>query len=207
MRDRPVNRSIEPGPFHAIRFLFKSRNFRWLALANTGGPWGTFGFATRTTTLLVDRFALSPAQAGLIVASYGAGGLAAKLLMGVVSDAVGGRRKLLATGCLGVCAVGLELFGNLTSRSGFQLLAPVLGVFAFAWNPLVTTMIAESARSVAGSAAGLSMLLTVAADSVQPALIGLIYHATHSVPLVFAIFAAGPLLAAYSVTRVAENSP
>jgi sugar phosphate permease len=205
LRDPATQGATPLRPASAIRFLAKSRNFRWLALVNMGGPWGTYGFAIWTTTLLVQRFHLSPSQAGMIVAAYGAGGLGAKLLIGMVSDAVGGRRKALAIACLLLCAAGLILFGNLTTPTALQVLAPFLGVAAFGWNPLVTTMIAETSRNSAGSAAGLSLLLTVAADSVQPALVALIYHATGSFALVFCLFAAGPILAAYAMSRVSEE--
>jgi hypothetical protein len=67
-------------------------------------------------------------------------------------------------------------------------------------------MIAESAGDKAGSAAGLSLVMTTAGDSLQPLLLGFVYQYTRSFFAVFAVLAAGPLLAALAVARVQDDA-
>lgn len=193
--------------FDYVMPLLRNRNFRLLAIANFGGPWGTWGFAIWASTLLIDRFGITVAQAGAIVASFGAGAVVAKLLIGILSDLAGGRRKMLTISCLLTFIVGLLAFGALGTLSAFQLLAPLIGIVAFAYSPLLNTMIAESAGDRAGSAAGLSLVLTTAGDSLQPLIIGLIYHYSGSFFLTFALLAAGPMLAVAAMAFVREDAP
>ena len=189
-------------PIQLAAKLMRNKNFKWLAIANLGGPWGGYGFAVWTPTLLVDKFHVSLAQAGLVVATFGLGSVAAKILIGFFSDVIGGYRKVLTVIFLCICCAGLLGFGYSNSLLAFQIAAPMLGIAALSYSPLLNTMIAESAKGMAGSAAGFSLALTILGESIQPSLVAVVYQMTKSFPLIFAIFAAGPLIAVYALTRV-----
>jgi ACS family glucarate transporter-like MFS transporter len=202
VRDHVSDRRNFTQPLQVAAQLLRNRNFRWLAVANLGGPWGGFGFAIWTPTLLVDKFHISLVQAGFIVATYGAGAVGAKLFIGLLSDVTGGHRKLLTMIFLSFCGVGLLVFGNSNDLLAFRIAAPILGIAALSYSPLLNTMIAESAKGTAGSAAGFALALTILGESIQPSLIAITYHITQSFPLIFGIFAAGPLVAVFALTRV-----
>jgi sugar phosphate permease len=209
VRDAPP--SSEPmtptadSPFATVAPLLRNRNFRRLALANLGGPWGTWGFAIWASTLLVSSKHMTSVDAGAIVASFGVGAVAAKLSIGIVSDLLGGRRRALASSILVAFAAGLIVFG-LADVPYPRTFAAILGVLAFGYSPVLNTMIAESAGDKAGSAAGLSLVMTTAGDSLQPLLLGFVYQYTRSFFAVFAVLAAGPLLAALAVARVQDDA-
>lgn len=194
-----------PSPFASVMPLLRNRNFRWLALANWGGPWGTWGFAIWASTLLVEGRGISTVEAGVIVASFGAGAVIAKLATGILSDLLGGRRKELTCLILAVYGISLVLFPFIEDINYIAMVAPVLGIFAFGYSPLLNTMIAETAGKNAGSAAGLSLVLTTAGDSFQPILLGILFTTTGSLPVVFFTLAIGPFIAALCVIKVREG--
>lgn len=206
VRDRPDTQERVVEPPRALKFLLRSRNFRWLTLANIGGPWATWGFALWANILLVHRFNLTPVAAGKIVASFGIGAIIAKPAIGLVSDSLGGARKHLAIASLVLFAVALLVFGQLHTVKQFAWFAPVLGVAAFVYSPLVSTMIAEvGGAELAGTASGVSQVINTAVGAVQPITVGFVYYATHSFFLAFAALAIGPALAAAALLAVREQ--
>jgi sugar phosphate permease len=206
LRDRPNAAAPLAASPRAFTFLARSRNFWILTVANIGGPWATWGFALWANILLVHRFGLTPAAAGRIVATFGIGAIAAKPAVGLLSDAMGGARKHLAIATLAMFCVALLVFGDLRSVREFALFSPILGVTAFAYSPLVSTMIAEvGGPELAGAASGFSQVINTAIGADQPIAIGLVYYATHSFFLAFAALAAGPATAALALLWVREE--
>ena len=189
----------------ALVELFKNKNLWWLTLAGIGGPWGTWGFALWANILLVYRFHLTPIEAGKVVGSFGVGAIIAKPLIGMISDALGGVRKPLAIAALLMFAISLIAFGHLSKVSEFYWFAPILGVLAFVYSPLLNTMIAEvGGPRLSGSATGFTQIITTAVGAVQPIAVGFVYFETNSFFWAFGTLAIGPLLGAMALMAVQE---
>jgi predicted MFS family arabinose efflux permease len=60
-----------------------------------------------------------------------------KPLIGLLSDWLGGREKWLTIGTLSLFAIMLLVFGLLDNKLAFQLAAPLLGLGAFVYSPLL----------------------------------------------------------------------
>ena len=205
VRDGPQASGAPSRPSLTIRELFKSRNLWWLTLANIGGPWGTWGFVLWANILLVSRFNLTPVEAGKVVGSFGLGAIIAKPLIGMASDALGGVRKPLAVATLLAFGISLAVFGNLSVLSQFYWFAPVVGVLAFIYSPLLNTMIAEvGGAGLSGSTTGFAQIINTAIGAVQPIAVGFVYYQTNSFFWAFGTLAIGPLLGGLALMAVQE---
>ena len=205
VRDGPQTSGAPRAPSLTIKELFKSRNLWWLTLANIGGPWGTWGFVLWANILLVSRFNLTPIEAGKVVGSFGLGAIIAKPLIGMASDALGGVRKPLAVATLLAFGISLAVFGNLSMLSQFYWFAPVVGVLAFIYSPLLNTMIAEvGGAGLSGSTTGFAQIINTAIGAVQPIAVGFVYYQTNSFFWAFGTLAIGPLLGGLALMAVQE---
>ena len=158
--------------------LLRDRNLVLLSLAGFGALWGTWGFAFWANALMVRGHGVSVVDAGLVVASFGVGAIVAKPVIGFISDRLGGRRKLPALVCLVLFVATLLLFGQMTTLGGFRLVAPVLGVAAFVYSPMLNVMVAETAgRALAGSALGISNAIGQLGSTIVPLAVGAVYGA------------------------------
>jgi sugar phosphate permease len=183
-----------------------TRNFVLLALAGCGGFWGTLGFASWAISLMVREHHMAPVQAGFIVAIAGVAGLVSKPSIGWLSDRLGGRRQSLAIAAFLFFFVALLTFGQLSGIDAFRLAAPFIGVGAFAYSPLLVTLVAEqSGIARAGSAAGLANAVWQSGSALSPALVGFVFQSSHSFQMAFATLALGPLLGAICMLFVKER--
>ncbi len=181
----------------AYRRLLANRDLAILGLAGFGALWGTWGFAFWANALMVRGGHLSAVQAGGIMATAGIAALVAKPLAGWLSDALGGARKGLTIACLIGFALSLTIFGRLNGATALGRMAPVLGVFAFAYSPLMNTMVAEAAGpDLAGSAAGLTNAVWALGNVIVPSVVGIAFQVTHSFAVAFLTLAIGPALGA-----------
>jgi sugar phosphate permease len=177
--------------------LFKKPDLILLAAAGFGAMWGTWGFAFWANALMVKGHGLTAAEAAGIMVLFGLGAIVAKPVIGVMSDWFGARRKLLAIICLGGFGPALLGFGWTETSQAFRYMAPVLGVFAFAYSPLMGAIVAEVAGSdLAASATGLTNALWQIGSVVVPVVIGALFQATGSFHVAFAALAVGPAIAA-----------
>ncbi|PZQ63075.1 MAG: hypothetical protein DI544_02560 [Sphingomonas taxi] len=199
--DGPAARTAPAQRPSSLKPLWDSRAFRCIVIANMAGPCASWGFMTWANLILVERHALSIAQSGVIVASYGAGAFAGLLLSGPVCDRLGLDRRRATMGCFIAFALGLLVTGSLDELAAVRVAVPLLGVLAYAYAPLLNTMLAHAAGALAASAAGLATMLTFAAEGVQPLVSGGIYTHTHSFQAVCAALAAGPVVAAIAIAR------
>jgi sugar phosphate permease len=171
-------------------------NFVLLSIAGCGAFWGTLGFMAWAIPLMVKGHALTTVQAGFVIAIAGAAGLLSKLLIGWLSDQLGGRRKVLSVLSFAFFAIILIVFGQLRTLTAFQIVAPLIGIGAFVYSPLLVAMVAEEAGPrLAGSAAGIANAVWQLGSAMAPAAVGIIFQWTQSVSVSFATLAAGPLLA------------
>ena len=210
IRDNPEGAS-QPGvslaEFHTgLLQLFRDRNLVLLAISGFGAMWGTWGFAFWASTLMVRGHHLSAIEAGGIVAMFGTGAIISKPLIGILSDKLGGIRRVPVIVCLLCFAAALLVFGTLETKAQFRLIAPFLGVAAFAYSPLLGAMVTETAGiRRAGSSAGVTNAFWQLGSVIVPVAVGVVYQTTQSFYAAFITLAAGPLLGACGLMFVRER--
>jgi len=206
VRDRPD--SVTEPQFNLADFagLFRDRDLILVALSGFGAMWGTWGFAFWASTLMTRGRHLSTVEAGGIVAMFGTGAIISKPLIGILSDRLGGIRKIPVVICLLSFVAALLLFGTLRTKGEFRLLAPILGVTAFAYSPLLGAMVTETAGiRRAGSSAGVTNAFWQLGSVIVPIAVGVVFQATQSFNAAFMTLAAGPLLGACGLMLVHEQ--
>ena len=209
LRDGPLSSRQKQSPRDReridVRLLLRNRNLMLVALAGLGAMWGTWGFAFWANALMVKGHGLSPSVAGSITMMFGVGAIVSKPCIGLLSDWLGGRRKALVMLCVGSFAGLLLVFGSLHTETQFRMVAPLLGVTAFAYSPLMAAMIAEIAGSLlAGSATGMTNALWQLGSVIVPVAVGAVYQFSHSFLAAFITLALGPLVAFVSMMAVRE---
>ncbi|MGI4813225.1 MAG: MFS transporter [Janthinobacterium lividum] len=205
LRDGPSQAVDVGGAKPQFRLLFKNRDLLFLTLSGFGAMWGTWGFTFWANALMVKGHGMTPIQAGAITMLFGIGAIISKPLIGLWSDWLGGRRKALVGGCYVGFIILLLVFGSLHSVAQFRLIAPLLGVAAFAYSPLTAAMVAEAAgRELAGSATGATNACWQLGSVIVPIAVGAVFQSSHSFLMAFITLAAGPLLAVLSLLPVRE---
>lgn len=203
VRDGPLAATAVRPDFSA---LLQNRDLRWLGLAGFGALWGTWGFAFWAGALMVRGHGLTLVQSGFVVALFGAAAIVAKPLIGWLSDALGGRRKALIIAVLLFFALMMAIFSQLSTFEAFELAGPFLGIGAFAYSPLMNTMVAEaSGRGLAASGAGVTNAFWGLGNVIVPSLLGVVFAQTGSFVLACATLSAGPLFGAACMLMVSER--
>jgi ACS family glucarate transporter-like MFS transporter len=147
----------------------------------------------------------SPGEAASIVALFGAGAIISKPLIGLVSDWLGGIRRVPVIVLLLSFVAILLVFGSLETRTQFRIIAPVLGIAAFAYSPLLGALVTEIAGvHRAGSSAGISNSFWQLGSVIVPLAVGVVFQATQSFNAAFITLAAGPLLGALGLMAIRE---
>lgn len=187
------------------RRLVSNRNYVLLGGAWFGGLWATWGVTFWSNTLLVQGHGLSNASAGAITALFATGGLVSKPIYGFLSDRLPIRRKTMLLPCFAGLVASLMAFGTAETETALRLIAPVLGVFAFAYTPITTAMLTEiiGARSV-GAASGLMNAFIQASTIVAPLAVGFAFQASGSLAAAFAVLALGPAASIACVAMIRE---
>ena len=207
LRDKPPGEQVTVIAKPDLAALVKNRDLAFLALAGFGAFWGTWGFAFWANALMIRGHGLSPVSAGFIVALVGAGAIAGKPIVGLLSDWFGGVRKIPTIICLVAFGAILLIFGLLSTELQFRFAAPFLGVAAFVYSPLMGAMVAETVGlSRAGSATGVTAAFWQLGSVIVPVVVGVAYQATNSFYFAFVTLAAGPLLGALCMVFVRERS-
>jgi sugar phosphate permease len=189
-----------------ITGLVRNRDLIFLTLAGFGAMWGSWGFAFWVNALMIRGHGLSAATAGAIVSLFGLGAIIGNPLIGLLSDWLGGMRKLPIIVCLSAFVVLLIVFGGLSGENQFRLVAPVLGIAAFVYMPLLTAMVTEVAGiALAGSATGLSNAIWQTGSILVPMVVGVVFQWTGSFQAAFVALAAGPLFGAVCMMFVRET--
>jgi len=206
VRDRPDSGSEPVLELADFLDLFRDRNLILVALSGFGAMWGTWGFAFWASTLMTRGHHLSTVEAGGIVAMFGTGAIFSKPLIGILSDRLGGIRKIPVIACLLCFVVALLVFGTLGTKAQFRMIAPILGVTAFAYSPLLGAMVTESAGiRRAGSSAGVTNAFWQLGSVIVPVAVGVVFQATQSFYAAFVTLAAGPLLGACGLMFFRES--
>jgi len=204
LRDNPGGTAPALLNWSDIRAAMGSRQFVFIVLAGAGGVWGTWGFAIWATSLMTRGLHFSAVAAGGIVAVFGIVAVVSKPAVGFLSDLLGGRRKMLVMMDLFAFSALLLLTGTLRTETQFWLLAPLLGLTAFAYSPLSNMMAAEAGGAAAGAAVGISAAIGAIGTTIVPLVVGAGFQATGSYETAFAILAAGPLLGGMCMLAVRD---
>lgn len=94
-----------------------------------------------SNALMIKGHGVAPATAGLIVAIFAALGVFGKPIIGLVADRFNGARRVPSMIVLGCFAVMLIVFGTLDSVPAFLIAAPLLGLAAYCYLPLIVALI------------------------------------------------------------------
>lgn len=204
LRDGPLAPASAARP--GVGTVLRNPAMVLITVAGFGGFWGTWGFAFWANALMVRQRGLSPVEAGFVVSLVGFAAIVGKPLVGWLSDRMGGRPKWLVVGCFLLFAAMLLVFGTLTDRRSFQLAAPLLGLGAFVYSPLLAVLVAERAGpALAGSATGVTSAFWQLGSVIVPLVVGLVFQTTGSFLAAFGVLAAGPLLGAACMVFVPEQ--
>lgn len=189
-----------------VSALLRNRDLVLLGLVGFGAMWGTWGFAFWVNALMIKGHGISPVRAGLITAVFGIGAIVAKPLVGLLSDWLGGRRKALVIICLASFTAMLLLFGWLQTELEFLIAAPILGITAFVYSPLLAAMVAEIAGpTLVGSATGSTNAFWQLGSVIVPVAVGVVFQSTHSFGAAFIALALGPLVGTVIMFAVRER--
>lgn len=175
--------------------LLADRDLILLAIAGFGSLWGTYGFVTWSNTLMTKGVGIDSVKAGLVVALFAITAVVFKPVVGLAAYRRGGRKKVLIVAILAMFAVMLLIFGQLHSTTAFFIAAPFLGFAGYCYSPLQNAMVQDLAKSeTAGSAAGGVNAIWQLGSVTVPAVLGVVYNASHSVYLTFVVLAIGPVV-------------
>jgi sugar phosphate permease len=187
--------------------LSRDRDLLLIALAGFGASWGTWGFAFWATALMVRGYQLSPVDAGLVALIFGVAAAISKPIYGWLSDLLGGKRRNLVIYDLLAFATMLMVFGLMTTKQGFLVAAPLLGLTAVVYSPLLAAMITEKVEPrFTATATGVINALWQLGSVIVPTIVGMVFAATGSFLMAFAVLAAGPLVGCLCMFAVRETS-
>ena len=193
--------------FKDIFGLFTNKNLMLTGLAGFCAMWATWGTATWANTYMAKSLNLTLVQAGLFMSLYGTASLACKPIAGLLSDLLRGKRNILLAVMLGTFFVCLLLFGANTSVSMLYILAPMLGVAAFMYSPVMNTLISEVVQpKLVGTATGFVNTIWQLGSLISPLAVGAVLDATNNYFYAFATLAAGPLIGAFIIFLIHDNS-
>lgn len=189
--------------------LRKNRNFILVSLAGFCGMWGLYGFITWSNALMIRGSHIDPRAAGLVVVIFATTAVFVKPVLGWLTDKLfGGRRKAAVITFLGLFVIALFLFGSSRNQTMFLVVAPLLGLAAYGWSPLMVAMIPKLVRDgVVGTAAGVSNATWQLGSVIVPVVVGAVFGATGSFLAAFATLAIGPLIGLLLMLPVRENAP
>lgn len=208
VKDAPVRSTILKPGAREVMALFRNRNMIVLSVAGLCSWWAVVGFSAWGNALMTKGHGVDPVTAGSIIAVLGIGAAIAKPAMGWLSDLFRGRRKALMSITLAAYGAALLLFGQLDAVAQLYVLAPVLGIVAFGYIPILMAQVTEvSGKTVAGAASGISNAVWQLGGALSPIAVGQVFGATQSVAASAAVLAAGPFLAAIVVLFLKISSP
>jgi sugar phosphate permease len=199
-------REKQPRELPNLRPLMRNRNLLLLGVAGFGALWGTYGFITWANLLMVKGAGVNPVQAGIVLVIFGAVAIFSKPLIGIVADFLKIPYRMLVISILAVFAATLLLFSFATDIVQFLWIAPVLGIAAYVYSPLMIAMIPTfSGERLSGSASGGVNAFWQLGSTVVPAVVGMVFGATGSFQMAFFTLAAGPLLAIIPMLAIRQS--
>lgn len=198
LRNSPLPRLPRSLSHTGLRELLLNRNLIILSIAGFGGFWATVGFGAWGNTLMIKQYGISPITAGEIMSTFGIGAIIGKPALGWIRDHSRPLiRRLLPVGCLIIFSALLIVWSQCSTTSEFFIVAPLLGIAAYGYTPLLYLLIADfSNKSAVGAAAGFANAVFQMGAVASPLIVGASYSQTHSFAIVLAILAVGPCFGA-----------
>jgi MFS family permease len=185
--------------------LSQNRGLMIIALAGFCAMWATWGTATWANTYINKKFNLSLVQVGAVMSTYGAAALLCKPIAGFTHDLLGGRCKYLLFVMLISFGILLLWFGVNTSMQVLYILAPLLGIAAFVYSPVMSTLVAELVSpNLVGTAIGFVNTIWQLGSLISPLAVGAVIDATNNFSYAFAILAIGPIIGAFVILYIKE---
>lgn len=192
--------------FQDLKRLLSNRNFLLLALSGFFAMWATWGTATWANTYMNQVLNLSLVKAGYIMSLFGISAILCKPIIGILSDWIGGKHKMLLIILLGVFGPILIGFGMNKSTSLIYLLAILLGIAAYIYSPIMNTMVGESVeKELVGTATGFVNTIWQFGSLLSPLVVGTVIDATKNFFLGFVTLAIGPILGTITILFVKEK--
>ncbi|WP_424810316.1 MFS transporter [Rhodococcus sp. 27YEA15] len=213
LRDRTPGQEHERLPVRTsslpnLRPLLRNRDLVLLGITGFGGLWGTYGFVTWSNTLMVKANGIDPVDAGTVLVIFAAVAVAAKPMMGWITDRLRLGQKLPIIVILTVFGCTLLVFGSFSTLTQFLWCAPLLGLGAYAYAPLTAALTPVLAGSnLVGSAAGSVNAVWQLGSVAVPAVLGFVFHTTGSFYSAFIVLAIGPFIGAVTCCFIRPDRP
>lgn len=189
-----------------VKSLGRNRNFILTSIAGFGAMWATWGTATWANTYMHKILHMSLVEAGFIMSLYGLAGLFCKPLVGIISDLLGGRRKVIQFIVLILFSPILLWFGSNENVQILIILGPLLGVVAHVYSPVMMTFLSELVQPrMVGTATGLANTVWQLGSLISPLVVGMVIDIAHDYFYAFVILAMGPAIAAILTLFVKEG--
>jgi MFS family permease len=186
-----------------IKILLRNRNLMIAACSGFCAMWATWGTATWANTYMNKGLHLSLVEAGFIMSLYGIAALICKPIAGILTDVFGQKKKLLIFWMIIVFAPLLLLFGINTNITLLYILAPLLGIAAFLYMPVLSVYVGELVEiRLIGSATGLVNTIWQLGSLLSPLVVGMVLDGTKNYAFAFAALAAGPIIGALVILTV-----
>lgn len=155
--------------------------------------WGQYVLLTYTIPLLHRDDGLSLTLAGFVLAVAQVGGAGGRILFGMLSDRLGGRRDPVLLGAALAATLLACVLAVLPGHVSALLLAPlwlVLGMTMVGWNALVLTWVGERvSMSNAGAAMGITTSAILLGATISAPIFGLIVQVGESYRLAWLVLA------------------
>lgn len=181
-----------------LKVVWSSRPLRLLALASFTFAAIQLSLSSFLVAFLVQEVGLGLVTAGLILSAAQTGGVAGRVLWGVVADAwLGVRATLVGLAFVMAACAGLMA---LVAGGGWPLaaiiaLAVVFGATAIGWNGVYLAEVAHLApEGQAGAATGGALFITYAGVVAGPSLFGVLAGLPGGYALAFSVMGAGSAL-------------
>lgn len=182
-----------------LRVVWADRALRLLSLASFAFAAVQLSLTAFLVAFLVQEVGLSLVTAGLILSVAQTGGVAGRVLWGMLADAwVGVRPMLVALAfVMAACAALMAALGAGAPWpvAGIVALVLVYGATAIGWNGVFLAEVAHLAPpGQAGAATGGALFITYAGVVAGPALFGVLAGLPGGYALAFGVMAAGSAL-------------
>lgn len=185
--------------------LTQNRGLMITALAGFCAMWATWGAATWANTYINKSFNLSLVQVGAVMSTYGVAALLCKPIAGLTHDLLRGKCKYLLFVLLISFGILLLWFGANKSMQALYILAPLLGIAAFVYSPVMSTLVGELvAPNLVGTAIGFVNAIWQLGSLISPLAVGAVIDATNNFFYAFATLAVGPIVGAFVILCIKE---
>lgn len=150
-----------------------------------GGQWSAISFIA---VFAHESVGLSIVSAGIFLGLLQAGGIAGRILLGLLSDRLGRRKPALivaGAGAACTCAT-LSLVGSGAPLAALGVVSAALGFLLLGWNGIYIAYLSEATPpGSAATAVGAGLTVTNLGSLTVPPLFGLLIDASGSYPLLW----------------------